>query len=254
MALTAYNGNNMPIERGFQVSEDLSSYRYHFGTIAAAGTVARATGTNGGRADGVFLTKPTSGHATLVSFGEIKVVAGGSITAGDFVSVTVSATAQTATDQQYVMGIARTTAVSGATCTIFLSPQGYQPVSPTNVTTWTPTLNWTGTDPLAIKATYFYQDIGKFTHGWITIASSDGSGATNVTITMPSSAANVSVSPHTQRSSAVANLFIDTAWSDTSSIQCFVDESDSTLKFGSPFSLTDNKEFEMHITFSYQKA
>lgn len=253
MGTTAYNGQQ-PIQRGYLVSESLANYRYHFGLIASNSTVARATGTLGGKSDGVFITHPSSGNVTLVSFGEVKVVAGGSITAGDFVSVTVSGTAQTATDQHYVMGKARTTAVSGSTCTIFLDPLGYQAVSPTAVTTWTPTLAWTTATPPALKPTYQYQDIGKRTTCWVTIAGSDGAGATNLTMTLPTSAANASVAPHTQRTPVLIDLIVDSVWSNTGSLQVFVDQSDSTLKFGTAFALTDDKEFMIHMEFSYPKA
>ena len=102
-------------------SDDGTNYQYHFVKMTANLTVGRVSGTTN-QVFGVLVSKPTTGHAaTVAGAGSVvKVMAGGTITAGQLVSSDASGHAVAGASNSYTPGIALEGASSGNLVTVLL--------------------------------------------------------------------------------------------------------------------------------------
>jgi hypothetical protein len=105
---------------------DLSSKQYHFVKLASATTVNVCTAITD-LPIGVLQNNPTSGNtATIAIFGVTKVVADGTLAAGNILGTSADSQADAivaGTDTTvYVMGQAITAGSAGETTTMFLNP------------------------------------------------------------------------------------------------------------------------------------
>jgi hypothetical protein len=106
--------------------EDLSSHQYKLVKVSAENTVARQT-TAGGNIFGVLNNKPENGeNATVVVGGATRCFAGGTIAAGNEVSVTASGTATAALSGDYIVGTAISAVASGSNFIMLITQAGYK--------------------------------------------------------------------------------------------------------------------------------
>lgn len=107
-----------------EAGQDLSAKQFYFVTVAADGQID-PTG-DGVNATGVLQNDPAAaGRAAEVAIiGQTKVVAGGSVSAGDAVASTATGTAVTAATGDIVLGTALDDAASGETFRIVFQPRG----------------------------------------------------------------------------------------------------------------------------------
>jgi len=110
------------IEVSLPANADLSASQFLFVLLNTSGRVA-VVASAGGDADGVLTNKPTvAGEAASVQIGGIaKVVAGGTITAGDKVQSDAAGKALTAASADHVLGRATISAVSGDLVEVLLT-------------------------------------------------------------------------------------------------------------------------------------
>lgn len=97
-----------------QAAADLSGKQYHIMRVSAAGACNMASQAAHMHNLGVLLNKPAaSGRAAEIAVsGEVKVVAGGAITAPDLLTTNGSGRAAAAASGQAVIGIALTSALA----------------------------------------------------------------------------------------------------------------------------------------------
>ena len=106
--------------------EDLSNMQYKIVNVHDANgvklRVAAGTGVLG-----VLNNKPQSGeHATVVVEGLTRCVAGATIAAGSFISVTASGTGIATTSGDYILGKAITGCASGSNFQLLIQHNGYR--------------------------------------------------------------------------------------------------------------------------------
>lgn len=107
---------------------DLSAKQYHFVKLASATTVNVCTGITDVPI-GILQNAPTSGQAAEIAiFGISKVVADGTLAAGNIIGTSADSQADAITRGSdatvTVMGIAIEAASAGETVTMFLNPSG----------------------------------------------------------------------------------------------------------------------------------
>lgn len=106
---------------------DLSALQYTFVDVNSSGQAA--AGANDGRAVGVLQNKPNAAgkSATIMKSGISKVVAGGTVTAGDDITMDTGGVAITAESTARRLGVALTTATGPALVSILLDSDGITP-------------------------------------------------------------------------------------------------------------------------------
>jgi hypothetical protein len=101
--------------RSAQAAADLRTHQYHFLRAPAVGTVNVASEAAGGANDliGVLQNKPNvNDHATIMFFGESKIIAGGAVTANTFITTNGSGRAAAADSGDMAAGLALETATT----------------------------------------------------------------------------------------------------------------------------------------------
>ena len=254
MTLTAFNGPD-PIRVGYKVGEDLSAGLYKFGVVGSTGTLT-VNATAGAACDGIIASQSTSGNVDLVHSPAIyKVIASAAITALDDISSTSEGLARTAVAGDVVLGKAlHAVTASGDTVTVELRRGASTSVLGALPTAMTLVNSFATADPSAIKTYAKYTREGNRIHCGITLASSDGAGATGLTITIPVTPTQIaSLSPHALVTPVKALLTIDGAYTEASSIQAILTHSTRLISFpnGLP-TLTDNKEFVLSLDFTFE--
>lgn len=111
---------------GMVASEDLSTAQYKILNVSGADTVALRVAAGAGVL-GVLNNKPQNGeNATVVVGGLTRCFAGGTITAGSWISVTASGTGLAATSGQYILGKSITGVASGGLFKLLVQHNGYR--------------------------------------------------------------------------------------------------------------------------------
>ena len=107
-------------------NEDLSTAQYKLVNVDGDNGVKLRVAA-GAPGVGVLDNKPKSGeHATVVVMGLTRAFAGGTVTAGQFVTSTASGTFTNATSGNYIMGKSITGCASGSTFQLLVQHNGYK--------------------------------------------------------------------------------------------------------------------------------
>ena len=107
-------------------ANDLSDYQYHL-MVNSAGGYGGRVGVSGARVLGVLITKPESGeHCAIKYAGVTKCKAGATVTAGEDLMSTASATATAVLSGFYAIGTALTSAASGGLFDLLITHAGYK--------------------------------------------------------------------------------------------------------------------------------
>lgn len=128
------------------------------------------------------------------------------------------------------------TALSLATETYNIIDQDWQ--------SWTPTLTWTGTPPLTPTTVAKYKQIGSTVHFNLSITSTDGNGATALTITLP-----IAPKVNSTTISLNAQEKVNTTWTNP---LAYIVDSGSLIQFRSFSTATDNVALEVLVSGSYE--
>ena len=106
--------------------EDLSSGQYHFVYVSGDNLCKQRNG-KGAPGIGVLNNKPQSGeHATVVVEGLTRVFAGGTITAGNWITASASGTGIAVSSGEYIFGKAITGVASGGHFQCLIQHAGYR--------------------------------------------------------------------------------------------------------------------------------
>ena len=107
-------------------SEDLSTSQYKILSVSGDNTVALRVAAGAGVL-GILDNKPENGeNATVVVAGLTRCMAGGTVAAGSWISVTASGTGLATTSGQYILGKSITGVASGAYFQLLVQHNGYR--------------------------------------------------------------------------------------------------------------------------------
>ena len=111
---------------GMVAAEDLSDMQYKILNVHGANTVKLRVAAGAGVL-GVLNNKPENGEiATVVVGGLTRCYAGGTVTAGSWITVTASGTGLAATSGQYILGKSITGVASGGLFKLLVQHNGYR--------------------------------------------------------------------------------------------------------------------------------